>query len=85
MLVTPARHDLSSPVPSIHAQAGPPVYVRELAANGNAYVVYPTLSDDGKLVVFDAQTGKYYTTLVAGPGSSVSGPSVVNGYLYVGE
>ncbi|KAG2438188.1 hypothetical protein HXX76_005794 [Chlamydomonas incerta] len=66
------------------AAAGPPVYIRELGANGNEYVVYPTLSDEGKLVAFNARTGEHYTTLIAGPGASVSGPAVVNGYLYVG-
>ncbi|KAG2438189.1 hypothetical protein HXX76_005795 [Chlamydomonas incerta] len=73
--ITPARQS---------AALGPPVYVRELGANGKAYVVYPTLSNDGELVVFDALTGEHYTTLIAGPGGSVSGPSVVNGVLYVG-
>ncbi|PNW70059.1 hypothetical protein CHLRE_17g703950v5 [Chlamydomonas reinhardtii] len=73
--ITPARQS---------AALGPPVYVREQGANGNAYVVYPTLSNDGELAAFDAQTGEHYTTLIAGPGGSVSGPSVVNGILYAG-
>ncbi|KAG2450798.1 hypothetical protein HYH02_004635 [Chlamydomonas schloesseri] len=73
--ITPARQS---------AALGPPVYVRELGAGGTAYVVYPTLSNDGELVVFNAATGAHYTTLIAGPGGSVSGPSVVNGVLYVG-
>lgn len=73
------------PVPTHPSQLGPPVYVREQGANGNAYVVYPTLSNDGELAAFDAQTGEHYTTLIAGPGGSVSGPSVVNGILYAGK
>ncbi|KAG2423860.1 hypothetical protein HXX76_015020 [Chlamydomonas incerta] len=60
---------------------GAPTYV---AAQGSAYVVYPIMSPDGKLVVMRADSGAVWTTLVAGPGSVVSGPAVANGYLYVG-
>ncbi|KAG2437568.1 hypothetical protein HYH02_011210 [Chlamydomonas schloesseri] len=60
---------------------GPPTYVQ---AKGGEFVVYPTMSPEGKLVVLNAATGAVWTTLVAGNGSIVSGPSVANGMLYVG-
>ncbi|KAG2429323.1 hypothetical protein HXX76_011090 [Chlamydomonas incerta] len=66
---------------SASSTMGPPTYI---LAKGGEYVVYPTLSPEGKLVVLRADSGAVWTTLVAGPGSIVSGPSVANGYLYVG-
>ncbi|PNH04693.1 Polyvinylalcohol dehydrogenase [Tetrabaena socialis] len=63
---------------------GAPTYAGVGQLGGSGYVFYPSTSAEGHIPVFKASTGQLHALLVAGPGSIVSGPSIVNDMLYVG-